>query len=74
MVEPLPSRIGPRATGRPEAKTVSAVLRKYPELYNSRVTYHLIYTTTYLVNTEGTKIRTNRSLAAIEASLGAQTE
>ena len=24
-----------------EAKTVSAVLRNYPELYNSRVTYHL---------------------------------
>ena len=34
-----------------------------------RVTYHLIYTTTYLLNTEGTKIRANRSLAAIEASL-----
>ena len=57
-----------------EAKTVSAVLRKYPALYNSRVTYHLIYATTYLVNTEGTQIRVSRSLAAIEASLGAQAD
>jgi hypothetical protein len=57
-----------------EAKTVSAVLRKYPELYNSRVTYRLIYATTYLVNTEGTEIRVSRSLAAIEASLGAQAD
>ena len=57
-----------------EAKTVSAVLRKYPELYNSRVTYHLIYATTYLVNTEGSEIRTSRSLAAIEASLGSQAD
>jgi TldD protein len=57
-----------------EVKTVSAVLRNYPQLYNSRVTYHLIYATTYLVNTEGTQIRASRSLAAIEASLGAQAD
>src|SRR6202030_640893 len=37
-----------------------------------RVTYHLIYATSYLVTTEGTQIRTSRSLAAIEASLGTQ--
>ena len=52
-----------------EAKTVSAVLREFPQLYNSRVTYHLIYTTSYLLNSEGSRIRSNRSLAAIEASL-----
>ena len=56
-----------------EAKAVSLVLRKYPDLYNSRVTYHLIYATTYLVNTEGTELRSTRSLAAIVASLGAQS-
>jgi TldD protein len=57
-----------------EAKTVSAVLRSHPELNNSRVTYHLIYATTYLVNTEGTQIRVSRSFASIEASLGAQAD
>jgi hypothetical protein len=36
------------------------------------VTYHLIYATSYLVSTEGTQIRTSRTLAAIEASLGTQ--
>lgn len=55
-----------------EARAVSAILKNYPELYNSRVTYHLIYATNYLVTTEGTQIRSSRSLAAIEASLGTQ--
>ena len=74
LVEP---RVEPDWTSRnweAEARTVSAVLRNYPELYNSRVTYHLIYATTYLVTTEGTQIRTSRSLAAIEASLGTQAD
>ncbi len=57
-----------------EAKTVSAVLRNYSELSNSHVTYKLIFTTTYLVTTEGTQIRVSRSLAAIEAGLSAQAD
>jgi len=72
MVE---QRVEPDWTARnweAEARTVSAILKNYPELYNSRVTYHLIYATSYLVTTEGTQIRSSRSLAAIEASLGTQ--
>ncbi len=68
-------RIEPDWTSRnweAEARTVSAILKNYPDLYNSRVTYHLIYATSYLVTTEGTQIRTSRSLAAIEASMGTQ--
>lgn len=68
-------RVEPDWTSRnweSEARTVSAILKNYPELYNSRVTYHLIYATSYLVTTEGTQIRTSRSLAAIEASMGTQ--
>jgi len=57
-----------------EAKAVSAVLRAFPQLYSTRVTYHLIYATTYLMNTEGTEIRASRSLAAIEASLETQAD
>src|ERR1700680_3889155 len=57
-----------------EAKAVSAALRQFPQLRNSRVTYRLIYTTSYLLNTEGTKIRANHSLAAIEASLGTESD
>jgi TldD protein len=65
-------RVEPDWTSRnweAEARAVSAVLKNYPDLYNSRVTYHLIYATSYVVTTEGTQIRTSRSLAAIEASL-----
>ena len=72
MVE---QRLEPDWTSRnweAEARMVSAILKNYPELYNSRVTYHLIYATNYVVNTEGTQIRTSRSLAAIEASMGTQ--
>jgi len=52
-----------------EAKTVSAALRGFSQLNSSRVTYHLIYATEYLLTNEGTEIRTTHSLAAIEASL-----
>lgn len=56
-----------------EARAASAQLRKYPELGNSRITYRIIYATTYLVTTEGTQIRTGRVFASIEAGLGAET-
>ena len=57
-----------------EAKTVSASLRAFPQLYNSRVNYSLIYATTYLLNSEGTRIRSTRSLAAVEASLETESD
>ena len=53
-----------------EARTASAVLANFPDLYGTRVHYYLIYATTYLMNSEGTTIRTSRSLAAIEAAIG----
>jgi len=52
-----------------EARQISAVLRAYPQLYSTRVSYHLVYVTQYLFTSEGTEIRTSRSLAAIEAGL-----
>ncbi len=57
-----------------EARKVSAALRAFPQLYSSRVAYHLIYTTNYLINTDGTKIRANRSLAAVECSLETESD
>jgi TldD protein len=57
-----------------EARAVSAALRQFPQLSSSRVTYHLIYTTSYLLNSDGTKIRANHSLAAIEASLETESD
>ena len=55
-----------------EAREVSASLRAYPEIQNSRVTYYLMYATEYLMTSEGTEIRTSRSLAAVEAGLNTQ--
>ena len=74
LIEP---RQEPDWTGRnweAEAKQVSGALRSYPEIIGSRVIYRLTYTTTYLMTSEGTQIRTSRSLASIEAGLGAQAD
>ncbi len=73
-VDPLVASDWSTRNWEDEARTVSAALRQFPQLYSSRVTYHLIYTTSYLLNTDGTKIRANRSLAAIEASLETESD
>jgi TldD protein len=73
----LEPRIEPDWTSRnweDEARTASAVLRDFPQLYGTRVNYSLIYITTYLMNTEGTTIRTSRRLAAVEAALDTQAD
>jgi predicted Zn-dependent protease len=72
-VEPLRDPDWTTRNWEQEARAVSAALRAFPQLQNSRVVYHLIYTTSYLLNSEGTKIRANHSLAAIEASLEAES-
>jgi hypothetical protein len=57
-----------------EARAASAALKNYPQLYGSRVNYYLIYVTDYLMNSEGTAIRTSHSIAAVEASLDTQAD
>jgi TldD protein len=52
-----------------EARDASAALRAFPQIYDSRVTYYLIYTTEYYLTSEGTEVRTNHSYAAIEAGM-----
>lgn len=54
-----------------EARETSAALRAFPQIYESRVTYYLVYATEYLLTSEGTEIRQNRHFAAIEAGLNA---
>ncbi len=53
-----------------EARSASAALVNFPDLNGSRIHYYLIYETEYLMTSEGTTIRTSRSLAAIEAAMG----
>src|SRR5216684_2442753 len=73
-VEPLHDSDWTARNWEQEARDVSAALRSFPQLHSSRVTYRLIYTTSYLLNSNGTKIRTNHSLAAIEASLETESD
>ena len=53
-----------------ESRAASAVLTNFPHLSGTRVNYYMVYVTYYLMNSEGTTIRSARSLAAIEAAHG----
>jgi predicted Zn-dependent protease len=70
-------RVEPEWTTRnweDESRAASAALRNFPHLNATRVNYYLIYVTYYLMNSEGTTIRSSRHLAAIEAALATQAD
>jgi TldD protein len=70
-------RIDPDWTSRnwdEEAREASAVLKNFPQLYGNRVTYYLVYATSYRMTSEGTLIRSTRHLAAVEAAMDTQAE
>ena len=69
LIEPLAAPDWSNRNWEQEARESSAALRAFPQIYESRVTYYLVYATEYLLTSEGTEIRTNRSYAAIEAGL-----
>jgi len=52
-----------------EARDSSAALRAFPQIYESKVTYYLVFMTEYLLTSEGTEVRANHSFAAIESGL-----
>ena len=71
QVEP---RLEPDWTSRnweEEAREASRSIRGVSDLKDSRVTYYLIYTTYYLLTSEGTEIRISRSFAGIEGAMDA---
>lgn len=55
-----------------EARDASKVLRGFPDLYGNRVHYYIIYTTYYLLTSEGTKLRIPHRIAGIEANIDTQ--
>jgi TldD protein len=57
-----------------EARAASTALKDYPQLYGTRVTYYIVYATSYLMTSEGTTMRASRSLASIEAALDTEAE
>jgi TldD protein len=69
VIDPL---VAPDWTSRnweQEARESSATLRAFPDIYEARVTYYLVYATEYLMTSEGIEIRTNRTFAAVEAGI-----
>jgi len=68
-IEPLVAPDWSARNWEQEARETSAALRTFPEIQESKVTYYLVYATEYLLTSEGTEIRTNRSFAATEAGL-----
>jgi TldD protein len=71
LIEPLVTPDWSSRNWENEAREASAALRAFPQIYESRVTYYLVFATEYLLTSEGTEIRTNRAFAAIEAGLDA---
>src|SRR5271167_4740026 len=68
-LDPLPTSDWSNRNWEQEVRETSAALRAFPQIYESRVTYYLVYATEYLLTSEGTEIRTNRSFAAIESGM-----
>jgi TldD protein len=68
-VDALPSDDWSNRNWEREVRDTSEALRAFPQIYESRVAYYLVYTTEYLLTSEGTEIRTNHSYAAIEAPM-----
>jgi len=69
VIDPLVTADWTRRNWEQEARDSSATLRAFPGIYESRVTYYLVYATEYLMTSEGTEIRTNRTFAAVEAGM-----
>ncbi|MGB6595899.1 MAG: metallopeptidase TldD-related protein [Candidatus Acidiferrum sp.] len=69
LIEPLVAPDWSSRNWEQEARETSAALRSFPQIYESRVTYYLVYATEYLLTSEGTEIRTNHCYAAIEAGM-----
>ncbi|MGA8145391.1 MAG: metallopeptidase TldD-related protein [Candidatus Acidiferrales bacterium] len=70
-------RVEPDWTARKweeEARAASAALKSFPQLYGTRVNYYFVYATYYLMNSEGTELRTSKSLAAVEAAFDTQAD
>ncbi len=69
IIEPLVTPDWSNRNWEQEARDTSAALRLFPDIYESRVTYYLVYATEYLMTSEGTEIRTNHTFAAIESGM-----
>lgn len=68
-IEPLAQPDWAGRNWEDEVRKASAAERDFPQINEGRVTYYLVYATEYLLTSEGTEIRQNRTFAAIEAGM-----
>jgi predicted Zn-dependent protease len=68
-IEPLAASDWTSRNWDQEARDSSSALRAFPHIYESKVTYYLVFMTEYLLTSEGTEVRANHSFAAIESGL-----
>ncbi len=68
-IEPLQNSDWTSRNWEQEVRDSSDALRAFPAILDSRVTYYLVYLTEYLLTSEGTEVRSNRSFAAVEAGM-----
>jgi len=76
-VQQIEPRVDPDWTSRnweTEARTTSAALKDFPQIYGNRVTYYMVYATQYLMTSDGTTIRSTRSLASVESGLDTEAD
>jgi TldD protein len=76
-VQQIEPRVDPDWTSRnweTEARATSAAMKEFPQIYGNRVTYYMVYATTYLMTSEGTTIRSTRSLASVESGLDTEAD
>src|SRR5438874_2079773 len=71
LIQPVRGTLWTNRNWEQEARETSAVMRAFSQIHESRVSYYLVYATEYLLTSEGTEIRQNRSFAAIEAGMNA---
>ncbi len=71
LIQPLETPDWTNRNWEQEARDSSAVMRAFSQIHESRVSYYLVCATEYLLTSEGTEIRENRSFAAIEAGMNA---
>ena len=71
LIQPLETPDWTNRNWEQEARDSSTVMRAFSQIHESRVSYYLVYATEYLLTSEGTEIRENRSFAAIEAGMNA---
>ena len=73
-IEPLEASDWTNRNWEQEARDTSSALRAFPQIYEGRVTYYLVYMTEYLLTSEGTEVRANHHFAAIESGMNTLAE